>query len=113
MGPQTSRGSVRSADAGTWHFTGWENAAGRWFRGPIGSRHSGWVGDVGSEDLVASGRMTRVLVCLRPLSPLRTCPSERHEPCPHADAVPLTPDKKQETPQPWPSRSVSYTHLRA
>jgi hypothetical protein len=78
----------------------------RWFRGPIGSRPSGWVGDVGSEDLVASGRMRRVLVCLRPLSPFRTCPSERHEPCPHADAVPLTPDKKQETPQPWPSRFV-------
>src|SRR5450631_1694828 len=37
----------------------------------------------------------RVLVCLRPLSPLRTCPSERHEPYPHADAAASQP--RQET----------------
>src|SRR5450631_2919122 len=36
-----------------------------------------------------------VLVCLWPLSPLRTCPSERHEPYPHADVVPTQP--RQET----------------
>src|SRR5450759_1435449 len=53
------------------------------------------LGCAGSEDPPASGRMTRVLVCLRPLSPLPTCPSERPEPCPHADAVPTQP--RQET----------------
>jgi len=42
-----------------------------------------------------SGRLVRVLVCLRPLSPLRTCPSERHEPYPHADAAASHP--RQET----------------
>jgi len=50
---------------------------------------------VGSKDGASSGRLAVVLVCLRPLSPLRMCPSERHEPCPHADVVPTQP--RQET----------------
>src|ERR1035438_4630169 len=48
-------------------------------------------GQVGSEDALSSGRLAGVLVCLRPLSPLRACPSERHEPYPHADAAATQP----------------------
>src|SRR5665648_1057740 len=56
---------------------------------------SAGLGHVGSKDGASSGRLAGVLVCLRPLSPLRTCPSERHELCPHADVVPTQP--RQET----------------
>src|SRR5664280_715140 len=61
-----------------------------------GSRQgSARPGQVGSEDGLSSGRLAGVLVCLRPLSPLRACPSERHEPYPHADAAATQP--RQET----------------